>query len=56
MAHLDFGPIWNTLRNAFEETGLGETSDRYLASFQKPEYLGDRLNSNNWTILEANQA
>ncbi|KAI0065892.1 hypothetical protein BV25DRAFT_1797961 [Artomyces pyxidatus] len=52
---VDFGPIWRTLRDAFEETGLGKVSDRYLASFKKPECIGDRLNKINRETIAAFQ-
>ncbi|VDC05775.1 unnamed protein product [Peniophora sp. CBMAI 1063] len=53
---VDFGPIWRTLRDAFEETGLASSSDRILASFKKPECLGDRLNGINRKTLVSYQA
>ena len=53
---VDFGPIWKTLRDAWEETGLGKPDDRFLASFKKPESLSDRLNKTNRETIEAYQA
>ena len=53
---VDFGPIWKTLRDAWEETGLGKPDDRFLASFKKPELLSDRLNKINREMTEAYQA
>ena len=53
---VDFGPIWRTLRDAWEETGLGRPGDRFLASFQKPETLNDRLNKVNRETIIAYQA
>lgn len=53
---VDFGPIWKTLRDAWEETGLGKPDDRFLASFKKPESLSDRLNKINRETMEAYQA
>lgn len=53
---VDFGPIWKTLRDAWEETGLGKPDDRFLASFKKPESLNDRFNKINRETIEAYQA
>jgi hypothetical protein len=53
---VDFGPIWKTLRDAWEETGLGKPDDRFLASFKKPESLSDRFNKTNRETIEAYQA
>ncbi|KAF8162243.1 hypothetical protein BJ912DRAFT_1006215 [Pholiota molesta] len=53
---VEFGPIWKTLRDAWEETGLGRPGDRFLASFKKPEALSDRLNKTNRETVEAYQA
>jgi hypothetical protein len=50
---VDFGPIWKTLRNAWEECGLGKSKDHFLALFKKPEAMGDILNKINLQTLEA---
>jgi hypothetical protein len=50
---VDFGPIWKTLRNAWEECGLGKSKDHFLALFKKPEAMGDILNKINLQTLKA---
>ncbi|KII94504.1 hypothetical protein PLICRDRAFT_659542, partial [Plicaturopsis crispa FD-325 SS-3] len=53
--HVEFAPIWNTLRSAWDECGLGKSEDRFLASFKKPECMGDILNKINGETLKAFQ-
>ncbi|PBK97137.1 hypothetical protein ARMGADRAFT_1045148 [Armillaria gallica] len=50
---IDLSPIWRTLRDAWLECGLGCHSDRFLASFKKPESLGDIFNKMNKKTLIA---
>ncbi|SJL17766.1 uncharacterized protein ARMOST_21327 [Armillaria ostoyae] len=50
---IDLSPIWKTLRDAWLECGLGRHSDRFLASFKKPESLGDIFNKMNKKTLIA---
>jgi hypothetical protein len=49
---VDFGPMWKTLRNAWEECGLGKSDDRFLASFKRPEAMSDILNKTNVQTLK----
>jgi hypothetical protein len=53
---IDFNPIWGILREAWDECGLGKSTDRFLASFRKPASLGDVLNKINRETLNAYQA
>ncbi|KAJ7755117.1 hypothetical protein B0H16DRAFT_1315870 [Mycena metata] len=52
---INFNPIWGILREAWNECGLGKSTDRFLASFKEPAALGDVLNKINRETLNAYQ-
>ncbi|KAJ7453440.1 hypothetical protein FB451DRAFT_940068, partial [Mycena latifolia] len=48
---INLNPLWRKLNETWEEFGPGYPEFRFMASFEKPPALGDRLNTTNRNTL-----